>query len=326
MKKNEVPLKDRFKDSFKKRFLEMLSNDSKEYEKFIQTNLLEQRKSFRINKTSKKEILEIKKRIEKKGFELEKVSFCDNGFFLKDLLEDNKVIGNTIEHFNGDIYIQEATSMTPPLALDIPKKIEDNFLVLDMCSAPGSKTTQIANMMGGKGTIIANELDYSRLGALSSNILRCNFENIIITNQNGLRIRGENVFDRILLDAPCSGSGVIRKSKKTILTYNPKKLKGMYKTQLNLLIRGFELLKNGGIITYSTCSLDYEENEKVIQDFLEIKKEAKLEKINLDIKTKYKVKKFFDDKVKKEVWGKTIRIWPQEHNVNGFFLAKIKKI
>ena len=326
MKKNETSLRDRFKDNFKKRFLEMLQNNEEEYEKFIDTNLLEQRKSFRVNKNKEAEILKIKKSLERKGFVVDKIPFVKNGFFLEDLKEENKTIGNTLEHFNGDIYVQEATSMSPIEVLEIPKSIPNDFLVLDMCSSPGSKTTQLASAMDGKGILIANEKSYSRLGSLSSNILRCKYSNIIITNGDALKIKGENIFDRIVLDVPCSGSGVIRKSKKTIIEYNPKKLKSISKIQLNILKRGFSLLKENGILTYSTCSLDYEENEEVVQKFLEEEKSAKLLKVDLNVKTKFKVKKFFEKETKKEIYEKTLRFWPQENNTNGFFLAKIKKI
>lgn len=107
-----------------------------------------------------------------------------------------------------------------------------------MCAAPGSKTTQIAALMKNKGILIANELDYSRLSPLKLNLERSGFTNIVITNRDGAFIEGENEFDRIILDAPCSGSGVIRKSPLTLKKYNPKQLHQVVSIQKKLLKRG----------------------------------------------------------------------------------------
>jgi 16S rRNA C967 or C1407 C5-methylase (RsmB/RsmF family) len=180
--------------------------------------------------------------------------------------------------------------------------------------------------MKNKGMLVANELDYKRLGPLKINLERSGLKNIIITNSDGGRIMGDEIYDRILLDAPCSGSGVIRKSPKTIIRYNPKKLKMMQNLQLKLLKRAFDLLKSGGIMTYSTCSLDPEENELCIEKFLEQIPNAKLEQIELKgLILNNKLTKFKDHEIPKEITEKTIRIWPQDNDTNGFYVAKIRK-
>ena len=313
------------KKSFENRFLEMLK--SKEvYENFIKIIKTPQRKSFRINQNL--DVLEIKKKIEKKGVKLEKIPFCDFGFYVN--YEDNNRfdLGNLFEHFKGEIYIQEATSMLPVLALTRPKKIDDNFLALDLCAAPGSKTTQLCDFLNGVGTIIANESDYKRLSSLKHNIERLNYSNVIITNSLGQFLTDKKeIFDIILCDVPCSGSGVIRKSPKTLLTYNPKRLKQITKLQKKILEKAFSMLKQKGQLIYSTCSLDPEENEILIMNFLEENKTAKLEKIEIkNLILTNKIKEFLGVKISKEVYEKTIRVWPQDNNTNGFFLAKIVKI
>ena len=306
----------------------MLNNSEEEYQKFIETQVMAQRKSLRFNlskiQSIEKSVLELKKR----GVELEQIPFCENGFFIKDLgKENNKTLGNTLEHFLGKIYMQEATSMTPVLALQMPEKIDKDFMVLDMCASPGSKTTQVADLMKNKGIIIANELDYKRISPLKTNLERCGFTNVLISNLDAVKIEGSEIFDRILLDAPCSGSGVIRKSPKTIVTYNPKKLKSISNLQLKLLFRAFELLKKGGVLIYSTCSLDPEENEILIKRFLEEKKEAIIDKIEMNINQEdnLKIREFENQKIPNEITEKTIRIWPHLNNSNGFFLCRILK-
>lgn len=322
-----VPLREQIKPIFKERFLEMFNGDLDEYNKFIETILLPQRKSFRVNTYKIKKIDEFINNLNKKNIKTIPVPWCENGFFLEFSKKNRSDLGNLFEHFLGEIYVQEATSMCPAELLDIPKNINNNFMVLDMCSAPGSKTTQIANLMQNKGILIANELDYKRLGPLKINLERSGFSNIVITNNDGNRILGENIFDRICLDAPCSGSGVIRKSPNTIKKYNPKKLKGIKTIQLKLLQRAVELLKVDGIMTYSTCSLDPEENELLIKEFLEKNDNIELLKAELPgLILTNKLKKFQESKIPEVITKNTIRIWPQDNDTNGFYIAKLKKI
>lgn len=326
---DNIPLRDQIKPVFEERFRELLKTDE-EYNKFINCILTPQRKSFRINTFKIKDPKVIVDSLKEKGLLINPVPWCKNAYFTQHKEDVRSDLGNLFEHFLGQIYVQEATSMTPPDLLEIPnlENIEDpnSFRVLDMCSAPGSKTTQLANYMNGKGTLIANELDYNRLGPLKINLERSGFTNVIITNSDGGRIEGEEIFDRILLDAPCSGSGVIRKSPKTIKTYNPKKLKGMQNLQLKLFQRAFDLLKKGGIMTYSTCSIDPEENEFVVEKFLEKNPNAILEMAELSgLILNNKVTNFKGKEISKEITEKTIRIWPQDNDTNGFYVAKIRK-
>ena len=322
----DLSLREQIKPIFKERFKEMLGSD-KEYQKFEDTILQYQRKSFRINTIKEKDPKKLIEDLKLKNIQLEKIPWMDNAYFA--IYDEDKRfdLGNLFEHFVGKIYVQEATSMTPPLVLDIPEKIGDDFKVLDMAASPGSKTSQLGDLMKNCGTLVANELDYKRLGPLKINLERSGLSNVIITNSDGCRIEGKEVYDRILLDAPCSGSGIIRKSPNTIKLYNPKKLKMVTRLQLRLLQRAFELLKPNGILSYSTCSLDPEENEFVVMKFLENNSNAKLEKIELkNLILNNKLSEFKGVQIPKEITENTIRIWPQDNDTNGFYLAKISKV
>ena len=320
-----VPLKEQIKPVFENRFKQLLKTEEN-WQKFKEILFVPQRKSFRINELKVNNIDLIYNNIKEKGFDLSPVPWCKNSYYINYLEGCRTDIGNLKEHFLGQIYIQEATSMCPPELLDIPENISNDFSVLDMAASPGSKTTQIGAKMQNKGILIANEVDWKRLGPLKINLERTGLTNVIITNNDGTKINGEEIFDRILLDAPCSGSGVIRKSPGTIKTYNPNRLKALVNLQLKLLQRAFNLLKKGGIMTYSTCSLDPEENELCIQKFLSINPDAILEKAELpNLLLTNKVSFFNEINIDKIVTENTIRIWPQDNDTNGFYVAKLRK-
>ena len=320
-------LRSLIKPIFEERFKEMLGEE--EYEKFVDCIIQPQRKSFRVNTYKEDNPQQLVENLKNKGLSLTPIPWSNHAYFVE--YEEGKRydLGNLFEHFLGKVYVQEATSMTPVEVLEIPHRedIDENFKVLDMCASPGSKTTQIGTKMGGKGVLVANELDYKRLGPLKINLERSGFANIVLSLKDGTHIKGEEEYDRILLDAPCSGSGVIRKSPGTLTAYNPKKLKGISTTQIKLCTRAFELLKKGGIMTYSTCSLDPEENELLIKKFLENHPNAQLMDCSLrGIEKLHTLKEFRGITIPEKISQKTMRIWPHISNTNGFFLAKIKKL
>lgn len=319
--------KDYIKPIFVERFTNLLGED--EYNLFEETILKPQRKSFRINTYKVEDKTSLVKSLTQRGVKLEEVSWDSNSFFVNlDDKESRSDLGNLYEHFLGKIYVQEATSLLPPLVAQIPEVVSDDFKVLDMCAAPGSKTTQIAALMKNKGILIANELDYSRLSPLKLNLERSGFTNIVITNSDGALIEGENEFDRIILDAPCSGSGVIRKSPLTLKKYNPKQLQQVVNIQKKLLKRAYELLKVGGIMTYSTCSIDPEENEFMVKWALEELGEN-IELLQIDLKgveNKTKVSSFQGVEISDEIQNKALRVWPHHYDTNGFYVAVFKKL
>ncbi len=305
--------KKQIKPKFEERYKSLLGD---KYEEFLRFSLSFQNDSFRIN-TLKVDDEKAKEIIEslKEKFTLEKIPWYDYGFFYEGERRD---IGNTLEHTLGYIYVQEAASMIPPLVL----KPNEEDIVLDIAAAPGSKTTLMSALMKNKSIIIANDADFQRVKALSMNIQRMGARNIITTNMDGLRVKGK--FTKILVDAPCSGTGTIRKSLKTIKMWNPNMIKRLSKLQRKLISHAFDMLKPNGEMVYSTCTLEPEEDEGTVNYLLDTYDNAELEKIELNIKKSEPVMSFngidFRDEIKN-----CVRIWPQDNNTDGFFVAKIKK-
>ena len=293
---------------WKEKFIEQYKKLT-DIDKFTEFSLKHPRKAIRVN-TIKASISEIKKRIPG----LKQIPWCKEGFWIEGI-----GIGNLKEHILGYIYLQEAASMIPPIVLDP----DEDDIILDMCAAPGSKTTQLAAMMGNKGLIVANDRDMARLKPLSINLQRCGVTNTIITLMEGRWFK--TGFDKILVDAPCSGIGVIRKSHKTIVTWNPNGIKAIAGIQRQLIDTAFGILKQGGILVYSTCTLEPLENEAVIHFLVEKHKNAEILPIKLKIKSSPPVLEFDNIRYNPEIKN-CLRIWPQDNNTEGFFVAKIRKL
>jgi NOL1/NOP2/sun family putative RNA methylase len=302
---------------FKKKFIERYSRLTN-FEKFKEYSLKYLRRSIRIN-TLKISIPKLKKRLKNKNLVLTEIPWCKQGFWIKHKTLERRDIGNLPEHYLGYFYVQEAVSMIPPILLN-PQPYD---LVLDMCASPGSKTTQIAALMENKGIIIANDVSHERLASLGVNLQRCGVSNTIITKSKAQYFNLK--FNKILLDAPCSGTGTIRKSFKTLTIWNPNMVKRISNLQKRLIATAFSCLKPKGTLVYSTCSLEPEENEAVIDFLLKKFKNAKLEKINLKIKRSSAVLKFENKTYSSEI-KKCLRIWPQDNDTEGFFIAKIRKV
>ncbi len=323
------------KIEFKPKFIERYSKLT-DWQIFKEFSLKFLRRSIRIN-TLKISIENCKKRLQK-NWNLTSIPWCKEGFYVEHK-QGRRDIGNTIEHQLGYFYVQEAASMIPPIVLD-PKP---NEIILDMCAAPGSKASQIAALMQNKGILIANDYQYIRLQPLGINLQRMGITNHIITLMEGRFFKcqkskisehaqkceafqtNSNIkFDKILVDAPCSGTGTIRKSLKTIEIWNRDVIKRLAGQQRQLISTAFEILKGNGTLVYSTCSLEPEENEAVINSLLKKYKNAKLEEIKLEIKRSEPILEFENNKYKKEI-KKCLRIWPQDNDTEGFFVSKIVK-
>lgn len=299
---------------FKPKFIERYSKltDWEEYKKYSLSFL---KKSIRIN-TLKKPVSEITKRLSP-DWSLEPIPWTKEGFWIasnKGRLD----VGNTIEHCLGYYYVQEAASMIPPLVLE-PKPGDR---VLDMAASPGSKASQIAQMMNNKGILVANDVSGARIAALGINLLRCGVMNTIISQMAGERMT-DMEFDKVLLDAPCSGTGTIRKSIKTITIWNPEMIKRLAATQRRLIMAAYKLTAPGGTLVYSTCSTEPDENEAVVSYLLD-NTDAKIEPIELDIKRSPAIQEFEGKQYRKEV-KHCLRLWPQDNDTEGFFVVKIKR-
>lgn len=254
----------------------------------------------------------------KYGIKTKPVHNIDNAI---KITEGNELTGKTIEHALGFYYIQGLSSMLPALVLS-PNKDD---VVLDLCAAPGSKTTHLAELMSNKGTLVANEIQLSRVKALVHNIERMNIVNTGILHQKGELLSKiyENYFDKILVDAPCSGLGIIQKKEEVVRWWTEEKVKVLAGLQLKLLIAAIKMLKEGGEIVYSTCTLTTEENELIIDKVLS-KYPVELTNIELPLTNHDGLISFKDEKLNPDL-EKGKRIFQWETGTDGFFIAKLKK-
>lgn len=230
-------------------------------------------------------------------------------------------LGNSIEHILGYYYIQEISSMLPILVLD-PQPGE---FILDLFASPGSKTTQIASRMSNQGTIIANELKMNRIIILASNLERCGVTNTIVSRKDAVAFcsklsKTQLRFDKILLDAPCSGEGTLRSSPKTFITWNHKIIEKLSRQQKKFLAFALKCLKPLGTLMYSTCTHAPEENEAIVSFALN-NFPVKIETLSLPLKCREGITKWNNESFHEQT-KKACRIYPHDNDSEGFFLAK----
>ncbi|NEG91202.1 16S rRNA (cytosine(1407)-C(5))-methyltransferase RsmF [Leclercia adecarboxylata] len=220
------------------------------------------RRSLRVN-TLKISVADFLTLVAPYGWQLTPVPWCEEGFWIERDDEEALPLGSTAEHLSGLFYIQEASSMLPVAALFADGNTPDR--VMDVAAAPGSKTTQIAARMNNQGAILANEFSASRVKVLHANISRCGISNVALTHFDG-RVFGAalpEAFDAILLDAPCSGEGVVRKDPDALKNWSVASNLEIAATQRELIDSAFHALRPGGTLVYSTCTLNRDENEAV---------------------------------------------------------------
>ena len=267
--------------------------------------------SVRVN-TIKISAEELKKKLENQGFILEQIPWIKEGFWI----ETEKNLSKDPFHVLGYYFLQDASSMIPPLALD-PHPGET---ILDLAASPGGKTTQISASMENTGAIIANDINHKRLKALRGNLQRCGAMNAVVTRSFGENFYKYGVkFSKILLDLPCSGTGTL--SLRILQQTNVQGISFLSHLQKKILFSASKTLEAGGTIIYSTCSLEPEENEENI-DYAVKELGLKVEKINLqhvqsiDALTEWNNKKF-DKSV-----SKSTKIPPSDKQ-EGFFICKL---
>ena len=266
--------------------------------------------------TIKSNIQEVMNILKQNGIKFDRVSIYNDALILKDSME--KRLQSLELYESGKIYIQSLSSMIPPIVLD-PKP---NDKVLDLTAAPGSKTTQMAALMDNTGYILANELDSIRCERLKFNIEKQGVKIAEVSNDRGENIGKKYVeyFDKVLLDAPCSGEGrFIANDPKTYRSWSIRTVKELSKLQKKLFKSAYTALRKGGELVYSTCTLNNKENEEILEWALE-EFDLKMMDIWLDIKNSVKAV----SGSKKEI-EKAIRILPSKET-EGFFVAKLKKI
>ena len=250
------------------------------------------------------------------GWQLTPVPWCEEGFWIERDDEESLPLGSTAEHLSGLFYIQEASSMLPVAALFADGNQPER--VMDVAAAPGSKTTQIAARMNNRGAILANEFSASRVKVLHANISRCGIHNVALTHFDG-RVFGAalpEAFDAILLDAPCSGEGVVRKDPDALKNWSVESNLEIAATQRELIDSAFHALRPGGTLVYSTCTLNRDENEDVCL-WLKQRYADAVEFLPLDT--------LFDSASHAATPEGFLHVFPQIYDCEGFFVARLRK-
>ena len=210
--------------------------------------------------------------VEKLGLPIRKCPFSDSGFYL----DSGEIsIGNSPWHHAGAIYSQEPSAMSAVTVLDP----QPGDRVLDMCAAPGGKSTQIAALLKGKGLLWSNEFVRKRAQILLSNVERMGIRNCVVSSAHPDRLAEGLVgfFDRVLVDAPCSGEGMFRRDPQAVADWSPEHSAACAVRQLAILDSAAKCLRKGGVLVYSTCTFSFRENEDVIAAFLDSHPEFCLE-------------------------------------------------
>ena len=262
-----------------------------EYDDFIKSYDEPKTTGLRINtlKINKEELLNLNL------YNLTPIPWADEGFYYDEEVDRP---GKSPLHESGAYYLQEPSAMSVVPHLDI----KEGDKVLDMCAAPGGKSTYILSKLNDTGLLVSNEINSTRIRALGENLERFGARNCIITNtdSNNLRKVFTGYFDKIVIDAPCSGQGMFRKDEVAIEDWSYAKVLECQSIQKEIIRDGYDMLKNGGVLVYSTCTFAKEENEDVINEFISEYENAKLIEMQ--------------------------RIWPHKVSGEGHFVAKIQKL
>lgn len=291
-----------FPPEFIKKYKELLG---KEWGDFFNTIQREKENTFWVN-TNKTTINEVKESLREKGVEIKELPYHPQAFST-----NHPKPSNLSEYLEGKISLQEKASMLPVIALN-PKEGENVF---DTCAAPGMKTIQLSNMVGEKGSVFAAELSDKRHLLLDSIIKKFNCTNVTTKRIDFRNIKRNRKFDKIILDAPCSSEGLIRKQREALIEWSPALVRKKAANQKNLIAKAFDYLKEEGKMIYSTCSFAPEENEEVVLDLLSKRKNAKIVPIKIE---GLKIRE-------NDLCENCVRLFPQDNDTQQFFLAKIKK-
>ena len=263
------------------------------------------KKSLRVN-TNKISIKDFKKLAKENGWTLSPTPLGKNMFYI-DREDTSIALGNTLEHINGYFYIQEVSASSSPYFLSNDTVDTNPYLILDMSASPGWKTTELSEYYPNS-LIIANEIDKWRLKSLFLNLDRMWALGVVATNYDGRFFKQTwELFDKVLLDAPCSGEWTSFKTDDALKYWNVKNIKRIAKLQFGLLEAAVKSTKVGWEIIYSTCTLNTIENEQIVEKIM---------------------KKYWDfvKIVPVSRKNKFQRNWPHKDKTWGFFVAKFEKI
>lgn len=280
------------------------------YNKIIEGYNQKRFTTLRVN-TLKSKVSYICSALSENNIEYEKVSWNNEALIIKNA---NEIDIKELEIYkNGEIYLQSLSSMMPAIILE-PKENED---ILDMTAAPGGKTTQIAALTNNKANITACEMNTVRADRLKYNVEKQGATSVTVLKEDSRRLNDYFSFDKILLDAPCSGSGtILLNNERTYKNFSENLVKKTIKSQKDLLKKAIKILKPGHELVYSTCSILKQENENIIKEIIE-KGQAEVMPINEE-----KIKDI--PKLKSNIDG-ALTVCPNEY-YEGFFVAKIRKL
>ena len=282
-----------------------------DYDGFISALRKPARKSIRAN-TLKASKAKVEGFLDRSSVGYEAIPWCPDALWID--AADSGFELDTVEHQLGYYYVQNSSSMIPPLVLD-PKPSDS---VLDLCAAPGSKTTHLAQLMENKGVLVANEASFVRVRALVINVQRCGVSNCVIARRDGVGFeKYDERFDKVLLDAPCSDIGTAKKNSQVIHRWSMERVRKLSNLQKKLIASAYNCLEEDGVLVYSTCTTSTEENEEVIEFLLEENEKAILEEIKI---SGLKTRTGLTEKTKE-----CVRIMPQDNDTESYFIAKVRK-
>lgn len=295
-------------EAFKDRMQKMLGE---EYEDFEKSYEKERAQGLRVNllKGTPEEL--------KRVFQLRPVPWAEEGFYY----DEEERPGRHPYHEAGAYYIQEPSAMAVVTFLD-PRPGDK---VLDLCAAPGGKSSHIASRLGGEGFLLSNEIHPARAKILSRNMERMGVRNAVVTNEDPARLLGyfPEFFDKIVVDAPCSGEGMFRKDEEAVRQWSPGNVTLCAERQREILESAAGMLKAGGRLVYSTCTFSPEENEQTVERFLERHPEFSAEETPPVPGLHSGEPKWTKNGC--EAVKNTVRIWPHRAEGEGHFIAVLRK-
>lgn len=288
-------------NEFKENMKELLQDD---YDKYLDSFNNERVYGLRVNtnKISVKDFLKIN------PFNLTPIPWTDDGFYF----EENDKPSKHPYYYAGLYYLQEPSAMLPAQVLPI----EENDIVLDACAAPGGKSSKLANKLNNTGLLVSNDISVSRAQVLLKTLESQGIENSYIMAEDTNNLNLEKTFDKILIDAPCSGEGMFRKEPDLIKSWIDRGNEYYAKIQKSIISKAISLLKDGGKLVYSTCTFSQVEDEDIIEYALSICPELKV----LPIKT-------YDGFVSglTENTKYCVRLYPHKVKGEGHFVALLQK-
>ena len=249
-------------------------------------------------------------------FPLRPVPWAQDGFYVDPTFRPGKHPFHEI----GMYYLQEPSAMAPAYLLSVLP----GHRVLDLCAAPGGKSGQLAAALKGSGLLISNEIHPARVNALGTNLERLGVSNAVILQEDPVRLaeRFPCFFDRILVDAPCSGEGMFRKNPEVCRQWTPEASEHCRLRQLSILRDAAKMLKAGGLMVYSTCTFSPEENEGVLAAFLTEHPAFSLEQPALQYPLSHGIPAHGDGRAE---MSRALRFWPHRHPGEGHFMALLLK-